>query len=323
MYSSAKETYNFIGNDNIEQFMLNSINSRKLHHAYLFSGTKGIGKATFAYRAARYILSNALKENMDIDKSKKVSKLIEKNSHPDFMVLEKDLDKDKSIIEIDKVRKCINFFNHTPTLGAYKICIIDSLDEMNINSANALLKIIEEPQKNSLFFIISHSKETVLPTIRSRCLNLRFNKFSDCEIKKFLNNKILDEKVYDLNEVISLSHGSVGRAFDLINEDSQEIIVKVKSLFNHFSDENFQKLENALIRSNKIDLFFELSLLIIDKTIKELILDENYQENKRFDELFLLRTEIQRIYHEGKKYKNINNHMILQLILLIKKSFYH
>ena len=126
MYSSAKETYNFIGNDNIEQFMLNSINSRKLHHAYLFSGTKGIGKATFAYRAARYILSNALKENMDIDKSKKVSKLIEKNSHPDFMVLEKDLDKEKSIIEIDKVRKCINFFNHTPTLGAYKICIIDS-----------------------------------------------------------------------------------------------------------------------------------------------------------------------------------------------------
>ena len=66
MYSSAKETYDFIGNDNIEQFMLNSINSRKLHHAYLFSGTKGIGKATFAYRAARYILSNALKENMDI-----------------------------------------------------------------------------------------------------------------------------------------------------------------------------------------------------------------------------------------------------------------
>ena len=107
MYSSAKETYNFIGNDNIEQFMLNSINSRKLHHAYLFSGTKGIGKATFAYRAARYILSNALKENMDIDKSKKVSKLIEKNSHPDFMVLEKDLDKEKSIIEIDKVRKLI------------------------------------------------------------------------------------------------------------------------------------------------------------------------------------------------------------------------
>ena len=88
MYSSAKETYNFIGNDNIEQFMLNSINSKKLHHAYLFSGTKGIGKATFAYRAARYILSNALKENMEIDKSKKVSKLIEKlNEYEDTYIL--------------------------------------------------------------------------------------------------------------------------------------------------------------------------------------------------------------------------------------------
>ena len=323
MYSSAKETYNFIGNDNIEQFMLNSINSRKLHHAYLFSGTKGIGKATFAYRAARYILSNTFKENMNIDKSEKVSKLIEKNSHPDFISLEKDLDKEKSIIEIDKVRECINFFNHTPTLGAYKICIIDSLDDMNINSANALLKILEEPQKNSLFFIISHSKESVLPTIRSRCLNLRFNKFSDYEIKNFLNCKILDEEMYDLNEVVSLSNGSVGRAFNLMSEDSQEIILKVKSLFSQYSDEGFQKLENVLIQSNKIDLFFELSLLIIDKTIKELVFDEHNRDTKKINELFFLRTETQRIYHEGKKFNNINSHMILDLILLIKKKFYH
>ena len=323
MHSSAKKTYNFVGNDNIEQFMLNSINSRKLHHAYLFSGTKGVGKATFAYRVARYILSNTLKENMNIDKSEKVSKLIEKNSHPDFIALEKDLDKERSIIAIDKVRECINFFNHTPTLGTYKICIIDSLDDLNANSANALLKILEEPQKNSLFFIISHNKETVMPTIRSRCLHLHFNKFSDYEIKNFLNNKISNEEVYDLNEVISLSHGSVGRAFELINEDSQEVILKVKSLFNQCSDEDFKKFENDLITSNKIDLFFELSLLIIDKTIKELILDENYRKNRKIDELYLLRTKAQRIYHEGKKYKNINNHMILDLILLIKKSFYH
>ena len=92
MDSSAKETYNFIGNDNIEQFMLNSINSINCIMHIFLAEQKGIGKATFAYRAARYILSNALKENMDIDKSKKVSKLIEKN-HPDFMVLKRDIDK--------------------------------------------------------------------------------------------------------------------------------------------------------------------------------------------------------------------------------------
>ena len=228
MFNSARETYNFFGNENIEKFMLKSINSRKLHHAYLFTGAKGLGKATFAYRVSKYILSNSLQDNMNVDRSEKVDKLIRKNSHPDFMVLSKDIDNEKSVIEINQVRECISFFNHTPILGRYKICIIDSLDDMNTNGANALLKILEEPQENSIFFIISHCKETVLPTIKSRCLNLRFNKFSNTEIKGFLKNNAIDG-IYDLNEIIELSNGSIGRAIDLVNEDAQEIIFNVKN----------------------------------------------------------------------------------------------
>ena len=89
MDNPIKETSNFIGNNNIEEFMLNSINSNKLHHAYLLSGIKGLGKATFAYRCAKYILSDTFKENMNVDNSDKVSKLIESDSHPDFIVLKK------------------------------------------------------------------------------------------------------------------------------------------------------------------------------------------------------------------------------------------
>ena len=322
MFNSARETYNFFGNENIEKFMLKSINSRKLHHAYLFTGAKGLGKATFAYRVSKYILSNSLQDNMNVDRSEKVDKLIRKNSHPDFMVLSKDIDNEKSVIEINQVRECISFFNHTPILGRYKICIIDSLDDMNTNGANALLKILEEPQENSIFFIISHCKETVLPTIKSRCINLRFNKFSNTEIKGFLENNAIDG-IYDLNEIIELSNGSIGRAIDLINEDAQEIILNVKNLFAQSYDEDIYKLENFLRKSSNIDLFFELSISMIDKLIKEFVLNKDNQENEKIHELFSMRADIQKIYHEGKKYKNLKTHMILDLILLIKKSYYH
>ena len=320
MDSPAKEPSNFIGNNNIERFMLNSINSNKLHHAYLLSGVKGLGKATFAYRCAKYILSDSFKKNMNVNNSEKTIKLIESDSHPDFIVLKKDNENEKSLIEIDQVRNCTNFFNHTPILGGYKICIIDSLDEMNLNSKNALLKLLEEPPQKSLFFIISHNKDSIMPTIKSRCLNLQFRKFSNDEIESFIKTKISIDEVYDLRDIIDLSNGSIGRALELIKEDSQEINLKVRKLFNEYSDEYLYELENFLRRSNKLDLFFELSIIKIDKLIKEFALKEHNREIEKIDKFFHVREKIQKIYYEGKKYNNLNNHIILDLILLVKKS---
>tara|TARA_X000000368_G_scaffold60772_1_gene42853 strand:- start:72 stop:1043 length:972 start_codon:yes stop_codon:yes gene_type:complete len=320
--SPAKETLNFIGNNNIEEFMLNSINTNKLHHAYVLSGIKGLGKATFAYRCSKYILSDSLEKNMNVDNSEKASKLIDSESHPDFIVLKKDIENEKSLIEIDQVRDCINFFNHTPILGGYKICIIDSIDEMNINSINALLKILEEPPRNSLFFIISHNKDSILPTIKSRCLNLQFRKFSNDEIESFLKTKISIDEAYNLSEIVDLSNGSVGRALELIKEDSQEINLKIRKLFNAYSDEDLYELEGFLRRSNKLDLFFELSIIKIDKLISEFALKDHNHENEKIDKFFQVREKFQKIYYEGKKYNNLNNHIILDLISLIKKSLY-
>ncbi len=322
MDSPAKETLNFIGNNNIEEFMLNSINTNKLHHAYVLSGIKGLGKATFAYRCSKYILSDSLEKNMNVDNSEKASKLIDSESHPDFIVLKKDIENEKSLIEIDQVRDCINFFNHTPILGGYKICIIDSIDEMNINSINALLKILEEPPRNSLFFIISHNKDSILPTIKSRCLNLQFRKFSNDEIESFLKTKISIDEAYNLSEIVDLSNGSVGRALELIKEDSQEINLKIRKLFNAYSDEDLYELEGFLRRSNKLDLFFELSIIKIDKLISEFALKDHNHENEKIDKFFQVREKFQKIYYEGKKYNNLNNHIILDLISLIKKSLY-
>ena len=321
MHKPLRKTYNLIGHSDIEKFMLDSINSRRIHHAYLLSGIKGIGKATFAYKISSYILSNLYGKNIEVDKNNKTVNLINNESHPDFMVLQKDTHNKKNIIEINQVRRCIEFFNHTPILNKYKICIIDSFDDMNINSANAILKILEEPPKNSLFLIIAHNKETILPTIKSRCLSLTFNKFTDDQIKKIFSERVSDDEFFSVEEVVKISNGSIGKALSLINEDFQNINSKV----NHLFDTNFNrysyKLEEFTDISDKIDLFFEIIIYKVETLIKETIQSNIQIQQKQIEHYFNLRDKIHKIYFEGKKFNNLNNHMIIDVIFLIKETF--
>ena len=113
-----------------------------------------------------------------------------------------------------------------------------------------------------------------------------------------------------------------GRNIDFGKEDTTQhgINSKIKKKLIH--DEDLYELESFLRRSNKLDLFYELSIIKIDKLIKEFALKEHKDENKKIDKFFHIREKIQKIYYEGKKYNNLNNHIILDLILLIKKSLY-
>ena len=321
MHKPIRKTYNLVGHSDIEKFMLDSIKSRRIHHAYLLSGIKGIGKATFAHRVSRYILSNLYGDNMEIDKNDGNIDLINNESHPDFMVLAKDSHNKKNIIEINQVRKCIEFFNHTPIISKFKICIIDSIDDMNINSANAILKILEEPPKNSLFFIIAHNRETVLPTVRSRCLSLPFKKFTDNEIKNFFSERVSGDKILSLDKIIKISNGSIGKALSLINEDFQNINSKVNNLFDTNFSSNSYSLEEFTDISDKIDLFFEIIICKVETLIKEIIQSNIQNERRQIEQYFNLRDQIHKIYFDGKKFNNLNNHMIIDVIFLIKETF--
>ena len=321
MHKPQKKTFNLIGHNNIEKFMLDSIKSRRIHHAYLLSGIEGIGKATFAHRVSRFILSNLYGDNMEIEKNNRTVNLINNDSHPDFMVLSKDSHNEKNVIEIKQVRKCIEFFSHTPILSKFKICIIDSIDDMNINSANAILKILEEPPKNSLFFIIAHNKETVLPTIRSRCLSLPFKKFTDNEIKNFVSERVSEDKILNLDKIVKISNGSIGKALSLINEDFQDINSKVNNLFDTNFSRNSYSLEDFIDISDKIDLFFEIIICKIETLIKEIIQSNIQNERRQIEQYFNLRDHIHKIYFDGKKFNNLNNHMIMDVIFLIKETF--
>ena len=143
-YPLPRETYNFIGNDRLVDFLVLSEENNRLHHAYLLSGDKGIGKATFAYNFARYLFNDKKNDFSKIGRDNKHSRLIESRSHPDLFVIEIDKESKKNKIDVNQARECIDFFNYTKSICNYKICIIDSLDDMNLNSANAILKVLEE-----------------------------------------------------------------------------------------------------------------------------------------------------------------------------------
>ncbi len=319
MLKSPKKTYKFNGNQNIEDYILNSLSNNHLHHAYLLSGIKGIGKATFAYRVSRYLLSGSKEDNLYISKSEKTSNLIEKNTHPDFMVLELDNEEKKITIDIDRVRGCIDFFNHTPAISDYKVCIIDSIEDMNINSSNAILKILEEPPVNSVFFIISHNPESLMPTIKSRCIDLQFKRFNEQELESYLFEEGFDDETVNLKRVISLSNGSLGKCIQLLEDEVRDLNAKVENLFFNYSDLDIYDLINSLNINKNLSLFYELVVSYLEERIKNLS-NNNYKHRKDIIRLFEIRDDIHKIIYDGQYYNNLKNHIILDLLFLIRSS---
>ncbi len=151
----------------------------RLHHAWLLTGPEGVGKATFAYRAARRLLgaphdlSTGL---MGSDPSHPVSRQVSARSHPDILVLEREGPdgKPRRIIPVDEARKLSEFFSKSPANAPHRVAIIDAADDLNPNAANAILKTLEEPPPRGILLMVSHASGRLLPTIRSRCRRLAF-----------------------------------------------------------------------------------------------------------------------------------------------------
>src|SRR5476649_1948486 len=179
-----RETAVLFGHREAETALLNAYRSGRIPHAWLIGGAQGIGKATLAYRMARFVLAHrdplaadvqhAL--TLNVDPSDPVARHVAANAHGGLLTLERSLnDKGvmRTVITVDETRETISFFGSTAAVEGWRICIVDTVDELNPNAANALLKILEEPPQQSLFLLLSHAPARVLATIQSRCRKLR------------------------------------------------------------------------------------------------------------------------------------------------------
>ncbi len=189
-----RETEHLFGHAAAEQDFLDAYREGRLPQAWLIGGREGIGKATLAWRVARFILANpdpaqpAVQRATDlhVDPNVPAVRRIAARSHGDVVVLRREWDpkgkKHFTEIRVDDVRKAINLFRSAASEGGWRIAIIDSADDFNRSSANALLKIIEEPPPKSLFLIISHRPAATMPTIRSRCRRLMLSPLADADV---------------------------------------------------------------------------------------------------------------------------------------------
>lgn len=195
--------------------------SRKLHHAWLLAGPKGVGKASFAHAAARRVLADAAGPPSDqpgiaTSDDHRMVKLIEAGSHPDMRWLER-LPRERAEglarnISVDQVRGLSELFDLSPAMSDWRVAVIDSVDELEGSGANALLKMLEEPPPKSLFFLVSHAPGRLLPTIRSRCRRLDFQSLDDDAMTSILEIRTPELNTDERQRIISMSFGSAGRA---------------------------------------------------------------------------------------------------------------
>ena len=210
-----------VGQDRaIEQFA-SAWSSRKLHHAWLLAGPKGVGKASFAFAAARRVLAEAAGPasnlpGVESDDDHAMVKLVEAGSHPDMRWLERLVNEKTGNlarnISVDQVRGLAELFELSPAMSDWRVAVIDTVDELEASGANALLKMLEEPPPNSLFFLVSHAPGRLLPTIRSRCRRLDFDKLGDDAMTSILAEHAPDVGAAERQRIISMSFGSAGRA---------------------------------------------------------------------------------------------------------------
>ena len=228
----------FVGHKAAEAELLSAYRDNRLAHAWLIGGAEGVGKATLAWRFARFLLANPdpsarlVREarDLNVDADHPAARRLAALAHPDFALVRREWKSNPkrlgTEIGVDDVRRALQVFQMSAAFGGWRICIVDCAEDLNRNSANALLKMIEEPPQRSLILIVSHRPGQVLPTIRSRCRKLRLDPLSAAEIVEVVSTlgspwSEADPKA--IAEAAGRANGSIREALRRLAPESEGI----------------------------------------------------------------------------------------------------
>ena len=258
------ESTQLFGMSNFFNEIISLHNKKKMPSKILLSGKKGLGKATLAYHIINYILADKEKFKYDlntfsINEENRSFKLIQSNSHSNFYLI--DLINEKKNIDVSQIREMITYTNKSTFNNMARFILIDNIENLNKNSVNALLKIIEEPNENVFFILINNNEKHILPTLKSRCLTFKIN--FTFEQSMVIANQILDKNIFDLINLDLINfYNTPGEIINLIKFSiDKDINLKdytLIDLLNLLIDNGYYKknkfVKNLLI--NYIELFF-------------------------------------------------------------------
>ncbi|MDD2878609.1 MAG: DNA polymerase III subunit delta' [Acidiphilium sp.] len=212
-----------LGQDRAIAELHRAATGNRLHHAWLIAGPPGIGKATLAYRFARWLLAGATTENLYLPPTDPVFRRVAAASHADLLVIERRYDEKKKRMQgeivVETVAQAGKFLRLTPGEGGWRVVIVDGAEALNRNAANALLKLLEEPPPRAIWLLISHAPGRLLPTIRSRCRHLEAATLTPATIETLLAAAHPDLTAPQRTRLATLAEGSIGRALSLAGTD--------------------------------------------------------------------------------------------------------
>ena len=271
----------FLGHDIAETTFLETWNGGRVAHSWLICGQRGIGKSLLAYRIARFALNHgssthggnlfgemATYNSLQMSEEHHLFRRTAALGHSDFRVVERGWadakkNKRKSVIGVDDVRTVSSFLSKTPSEGGWRVVIIDAADEMNINAANAVLKILEEPPSRSLILLIAHNPDRLLPTIRSRCRRLDLRPLKETQVADLLKRYCPNLNKDELSVLTILAQGSIGKALEFVDNGGANLFRELMSLFGNGLELNINQARALADKVSRGDTFRTLSSLIL------------------------------------------------------------
>ena len=240
-----RETLHLFGHAQAQTDFLDSYRSGRAHHAWLITGPQGIGKATLAWKIARFLLATSPDDGgmfapqppdtLDIPSDHPTARRLRALSEPGLYLLRRGLnDKETAVTQdilVKEVRLMTEYFHKSLGDGGRRVCIIDAADDLNPNAANALLKLLEEPPTGVTFLLLSHAPFRLLPTIRSRCRELRLTPLTPQDLSDALTAAGGTMAPEDRIPLAELAGGSVGEAFRLTNTDGLPLYARLVATF--------------------------------------------------------------------------------------------
>ena len=219
---TPRENPDLLGHEDAERELRQLALAGRLPHAILLCGPRGIGKATLAFRLARFLLAGAADngdEGLAVNPESSVLRRVASGGHADLLTVERAYDprrrRLRSEIVVEDARTVASFLKLTAAEEGWRIVIVDGAEEMNRNAANALLKILEEPPRRALLVLVSHSPGQLLPTIRSRCRRLSLAPLPRPLVLQLLGRYCAEIAASEAEALAQLAEGSIGRALDL------------------------------------------------------------------------------------------------------------